>query len=240
MQVRPLLLSVLLPFAAAGADRATDHNFHGWFAYFGDHPIAGSKWGVHLEGQFRRHDVVVAPQQLLLRPAVNYQASRKVMLTAGYAFALSHTYSDYAAPASAVKEHRIWEQAWFRYGSERLRWSTRLRLEHRFIGSPGSAARSSYRFENRLRAWQQVTLPVSRRFYLTAYDEVWFYLKPYVSRSAFDQNRAYVAVGTYLKPTLRFEAAYMNQALLQRSGVALEQNHTLVFSLFSTARLFGR
>jgi hypothetical protein len=75
--------------------------------------------------------------------------------------------------------------------------------------------------------------------YLTAYDEIWFYVKPYVSNSAFDQNRIYAGVGFHLKPTLRFETAYLNQTLLQRSGAALEVNHTLVFSLFSNAP-FGR
>ena len=69
---------------------------------------------------------------------------------------------------------------------------------------------------------------------------MWFYLKPYVSNSFFDQNRAYAGLGFNLKPTLRFEAAYINQTLLQRSGKALEQNHTMMFSLFGTVTLFKR
>jgi len=83
---RTLAVSLLSPFLLAAQDRITDHNFHGWFSYFGDHPIAGSKWGAHLEGQFRRHNVITRWQQLLLRPGVNYQATPAVMLTAGYAF----------------------------------------------------------------------------------------------------------------------------------------------------------
>ena len=102
------------------------------------------------------------------------------------------------------------------------------------------AGKNSHRFENRIRAWQQITVPVSKRTYLTGYDEIWFYVRPYISNSVFDQNRAYAGVGFYLKPTLRFEAAYMNQALLQRSGRALEHNHTMMFSLFSAAPFFKR
>jgi len=120
------------------------------------------------------------------------------------------------------------------------RTSLWLRFENRFIGARDSTGGTSYRFENRIRAWQQITVPVSRLVYLTGYDEVWLYVKPYVSNSVFDQNRAYAGIGFHWRPTLRFEAAYMNQALLQRSGRALEQNHTMVFSLFSTVPFLKR
>lgn len=240
MPVRRFLFVVLFPLLAAAAGRETDHNIHGWYAYFGDHPVSRSKWGVHLESQWRRHDLAATGQQFLLRPGVNYQATRALMLTAGYAFARSHTYSDFAVPAPATNEHRSWQQAWFRYGSESVRWSTRIRFENRFIGVNNPPGQTSYRFENRIRAWQQVTAPITPRLYLTAYDEIWLYVKPYVSKSVFDQNRAYGGIGFHLKPDLRLEVAYMNQTLLQRSGAALELNHTLVVSLFSSAPFLRR
>jgi Protein of unknown function (DUF2490) len=81
---------------------------------------------------------------------------------------------------------------------------------------------------------------VSARVYLTGYDELWFYTSPYMSNSAFDQNRACRGVGFHLKTSLGFEAAYINQTLLHRSGRALEQNHTVMFSFFSTADFLRR
>jgi signal transduction histidine kinase len=66
------------------------------------------------------------------------------------------------------------------------------------------------------------------------------YVKPYQSKSVFDQNRAYVALGFDLKPSLRLEVGYMNQVILVRSGSRLEHNHTIMVSLFSNARLFRR
>ena len=232
--------TLLCPLLLAAQQRIADHNFHGWFSYFGDHPIAGSKWGIHLEGQFRRHDVVAKWQQLLLRPGVNYQASRSVMLTAGYAFVRSNIYSEFAAPAPVSLEHRLWQQAWVRYRSGKTNWSTRLRFENRFLGGPDArTGGTSYRFENRFRAWQQVKIPLSRNKYFTAYDEFWVYVKPFQSNSFFDQNRAYAAVGFDLKPSMRLELGYMNQALLVRSGSRLEHNHTIMVSLFSSAGLFG-
>ena len=51
---------------------------------------------------------------------MNYQVNNKVMLTAGYAFVKSYTYSEYAAPAPATKEHRVWEQVWIRFRRDKV------------------------------------------------------------------------------------------------------------------------
>ncbi|MEI9814379.1 MAG: DUF2490 domain-containing protein [Acidobacteriota bacterium] len=73
---------------------------------FGDHPIAKSKWGVHLEGQWRRTDLGLKWQQLLLRPGVNYQLTKNILLTGGYGFVESYPYGDFRNPAAAP-EHRF-------------------------------------------------------------------------------------------------------------------------------------
>src|SRR5690349_21574039 len=125
-----LAVALLSPFLMTGEERIRDDNFHGWLAYFGDHPISESKWGIHLEGQIRRHDVAAKWQQLLLRPGVNFEASKKVMLTAGYAFVRSSVYSEYATPSPVSPEHRFWQQAWIRYRTGRTSWSTRIRFEN--------------------------------------------------------------------------------------------------------------
>lgn len=230
----------LFPWLLAADDRKVDNNAHGWYNYFGDHPFGSSKWGAHLEGQYRRHDVITSWQQLLLRPGINYEVNSLLMLTAGYGFIRSYPYGDYPTGVAATPEHRIWQQAWLRYRTGKVRWTTRLRFENRFLGSTNRATgETNYRYENRFRGWQQIRVPLSERTYFTAYDEIWFYVKPYVSSSAFDQNRAYAALGVTLDPAWRFEVGYMNQAVLQRSGSVLESNHTLMVSLFSTAP-FGK
>ena len=199
-----------LPFLLTAEERIADHNFHGWYNYFGDHPVAASKWGIHLEAQVRRHDVATKWQQLLLRPGVNYQASKAVMLTAGYAFVRSSTYSEFAVPAPASPEHRFWQQAWIRYPHrpDELEHAPTIREPVSRRSRPRSG-RTAYRFENRFRAWQQIKVPLPQKQYFTAYDEFWVYVKPFQSNSVFDQNRAYVALGFDLKPSLRLEVGYM-------------------------------
>ena len=200
----PLLL--ILPVATFAQERIVDHNAHAWGAYFGDHPIGSSRWGVHLEGQYRRHDLGLQWQQLLLRPGVNYEVNSHLMLTTGYAYARSFSYSEFVPRRAPTNEHRIWEQAWFRYRSGPAAWTTRLRFEHRFLENT-SAPQSGYRYEHRMRAWQQITLPLYRKTYFTAYDEAWFYVAPYVSDSSFDQNRAYAGVGLRVNPAWQLELA---------------------------------
>lgn len=218
-----------------GQSRVTDQNVHGWFNYFGDHPIGDSRWGVHLEGQWRRHDVVRSWQQLLLRPALNFKVNETLMLSAGYGFIRSFPYGDFPAPAR-TDEHRFWQQALLRYPIGKTGWSTRIRFEERFLDRVArQIGEPKYRFEDRIRILQQVRVPLTRRSYATAYNEVWFYVKPYVSNSAFDQNRAYGALGWQLNKDWRVESGYMNQAILQRNGAVLESNHTLMLSVISTA-----
>src|SRR5262249_23692754 len=156
ISLRTLLLAALAPALAGAQDRIHDHNAHGWYNYFGDHPIAGSRWGLHLEGQYRRHNVITQWQQLLLRPGVNYQLRPKVMLTAGYCVVRSYVYSEYAAPGPATPEHRLWEQVLIRYRTGKVAWGSRLRFENRFVRNG-----SGYRYENRFRAWQQIRVPIA-------------------------------------------------------------------------------
>ncbi|MEO7653352.1 MAG: DUF2490 domain-containing protein, partial [Bryobacteraceae bacterium] len=95
------------------AGRVWDHNNHGWYMYFGDHQVRG-KWGAHLEGQWRRHDVVTRWQQLLLRPGVNYQVSKSTLLTLGYAYVKTHRYGGFPAN-HPFPEHRVYQQVWIKH-----------------------------------------------------------------------------------------------------------------------------
>ncbi|MBC7925616.1 MAG: DUF2490 domain-containing protein, partial [Bryobacteraceae bacterium] len=130
-----LCLAVVLLIAAAPASaQVVDHNWNGWGMYFGDHPIGKSRWGVHLEGQWRRSDGFNRWQQLLLRPGVNFEVNKFLLLTGGYAFINSYPYGEFPAVAKATPEHRIWEQAALRYKTGKVSWSTRFRFENRFLG----------------------------------------------------------------------------------------------------------
>ena len=218
-------------------DRVVDQNVNAWFMYFGDHPVS-DRWGVHLEGQYRRHDVVSDWQQLLLRPAINYEASDAVTLTAGYAYVRTHRYGEFPA-AARFPEHRIFQQAVLRHGVGKVGFSHRYRLEQRYIGEaraePGDSPEvQRFRYENRARYMLRGVIPFGEsRYYLAAYDEIMVNFGRNVASNVFDQNRAYLALGRKLGKPGNLEIGYLHQLGQQRSGRVFESNHTIQVALFS-------
>lgn len=228
--MKNLLWMAAVAIAAPAAFGQIDNNAHGWYMYFGDHPIADTKWGVHLEGQWRRADMGLKWQQLLLRPAVNYQLHKKVMLTGGYGFVETYRYGDYPF-LERFPEHRFFEQATITQKFLGLEWQNRLRLEQRNI--LGYAARYENRFRYMLRT--NIPLPIGdqKRWYLGLYNEVFYNFGENVQANVFDQNRAYIALGRELPKQSRLEVGFMEQTIQQRNGRVFEHNHTLVVSIIS-------
>ena len=231
-----ILLTVLaFPLAAA-----TDDNANAWFMYFGDHPIAKTRWGIHLEGQWRRTDVGLKWQQLLLRPGVNFQLHRKVVLTAGYGFIDTHRYGDFPV-AAGFPEHRFFEQATVTQRIGKLDFANRFRLEQRELGvmaqqPDGTYRRASWRHENRVRYQLRTNIPLpfaEKKYYISIYDEIFFNFGKNVANNVFDQNRAYIALGRNLPKQTRVEVGFMEQTVQQRSGLVFEHNHTLQISIIS-------
>jgi hypothetical protein len=231
--MRQITVLLLLFGRCAGAQ--TDNNANGWYMYFGDHPIGKTRWGIHLEGQWRRTNLGLTWQQLLLRPAVNYQLNKKVMLTSGYGFVDWHRYGDYPAKEEFM-EHRAFEQVAITQKFLGLDWQNRLRLEQRNI--LGYAAR----YENRFRYMLRTNIPLKfgdNKQYVGVYDEIMYNFGKNVAANVFDQNRAYIALGRDIGHQTKLEAGFMEQTVQQRSGRVYEHNHTLSIAIYSKLP-FGR
>lgn len=217
--------------ASLGAqNRVVDNNFNAWATYDGNHPLQDTHWRLHLEGQWRRADAGLTWQQLLLRPGITYAFTPKISATLGYAFVETWPYG-FMPTGTRFPENRIWEQLALSYQTGKVSWVSRFRFENRWIGVPGEG----WRYENRLRLMQRTLVPISSRTFFTASNELFVFVKPYVSNSDFDQNRAIVALGWKLADHWRIEAGYMNQALLRRSGLVLESNNTIRITLVTDA-----
>lgn len=216
---------------------------HGWWNYFGDHPIGDSKWGAHLEVQWRRHDIATQWQQLLVRPAVNYTLNPNISFTAGYGYIATSRYGDYPFPYP-FPEHRFFQQMQVTHKVGRVGMAHRYRLEQRelgelAIGPTGVRTHTRWRHENRFRYMYRVTVPLKGKWGLAFYDEIMVNFGKNVAFNVFDQNRAYGAVTYNLPKKSRLEVGFMEQTLQQRNGRIIENNHTLMVSLFSTMP-FGR
>lgn len=230
-------LAFVPAMAQTPAPRLHDHNLHAWMVYAGDHQFAG-RWGVHLEGQWRRHDAGVRPQQLLLRPAINYQLKRDVALSAGYAYVTTHRYGEYPVQA-AFPEHRLHQQATVQHRSGVVEFLHRLRNEQRWLGqrvlsTAGDTGDRTWRYQNRFRYMLRLVVPLKRQpWYFASSNELFLNYAPTREARTFDQNRAFAGIGRLVGRDTRVEAGYMQQTLLQRNAKVLELNHTIQIAIFS-------
>jgi hypothetical protein len=227
-------ICLIAALAPSFAQTTTDTNAHAWFMYFGDHPLT-SRWGVHLEGQYRRSDLGLRWQQLLLRPGVNFQINRYASATVGYAFVNSYPYGDFPSKAT-LPEHRVFEQLWIKHPVGRVGMQHRLRLEQRAVQviPDDDNSRRETELRHRFRYMLRGDIPLSERFYLGLYDE--FFLGFGGNRGVryLDQNRAYGALGLRVSAFEKFEVGYLHQYVPQRNGRIIEHNHTLQVALFSS------
>jgi hypothetical protein len=225
--------------------RLIDFNRHAWFSYSGDHPVKG-RWGVHFDGQWRRAELGTQWQQFQLRPGLNFQASRRVLLTVGYVFTRAYPYGEFPVTA-AFPEHRIYQQALVRTPWRGIQFSHRIRMEQRFIRYPQTADRS-WTYQNRFRYLLKADLPLtgengSPRWYVPVYNEILIGLPPNYGWRPWDQNRVFAGIGRSFGEAGRLEVGYLNQFLGQRNGRIFEFNSTLFVTFTSSAplkRLFGR
>lgn len=216
-----------------------DHNINNWLMYFGDHPVS-QNWGIHLEAQIRRSDVGLTWQQLLLRPGVNYQINKYLLLTGGYAYARSWPYGDHPSGNVVVPEHRFFEQLIVKHKVGAVTIQHRLREEQRLIGQVPirDADVAGWETRNRFRYMLRGDIPLpigsKKRFGLALYDEFFVQFGANRGPRYLDQNRAYAALTWKATDNNRFEFGYLHQYVPQRNGIVTEQNHTLQFALYST------
>ena len=229
------------PVFSQSSQRISTVNTNGWYNYFGDHPVS-ERWGIHLEGQWRRHDVITKWQQLLLRPAINFSLNKNLMLTAGYAFVDTYPYGDF--PVSyRFPEHRIFQQAVLKHELGKVGLQHRYRLEQRYLGQKAQPADNRidfWRYENRFRYMMRMSIPLEdeKKLYLGVYDEIMVNFGNNVGSNIFDQNRAYAALGYTLGKNTKLEIGYLLQILQQRNGRVIEYNNTFQLSIFSTVPIF--
>ena len=223
-------------------NRTVRSNTNGWYMYFGDHKFSNT-WGVHLEAQFRRNQVINNGQQLLLRAGINYHLNDAAFVTLGYCFVETYPYGAFPVKAR-FPENRIWQQLQVKNKMGSIEWVSRFRFEQRFsklpvfntsVYEPGDAV-----YTNRFRLLNRASIPFKgksiqdRSFYVSVYDELFINFGKHVAANIFDQNRAYLALGYKIPNVGRLELGYMNQLLFKTDGIKVENNHTLQIGILST------
>lgn len=216
--------------------------------YFGSHKIS-EKWGLHLEAQLRRNEIVSKPQQWLLRTGINYHINPNIFATVGYAYIMTHPYGGLPVQTS-FPENRLWEQIQIKNQAGAFEIISRFRLEQRFSQNPvlidknyepGDAI-----YTNRVRQLNRVSIPFKgkiindKSLYISAYDEMMVNFGKNVALNIFDQNRAYLALGYKIPKLGRLEVGYLNQLIFKGDGKKVENNNTLQVGLSSNFDFFTK
>jgi hypothetical protein len=144
-----------------------------WLTFLSDVRLS-KHWGLHTDVQMRRAKDINSSPQKLVRLGVNYRVAKALQLTAGYTYASSYLYGDYAT-ASPLPEHRIYQQLVLREDSGRVHTQHRYRLEQRWVRRPGETVT----YLNRMRYQLRLAVPIGshgqlvpRTPYLVGADEV--------------------------------------------------------------------
>lgn len=242
---RHLLIIVLLLCCAAvlSAQRVTDRNSHLWLSHLGDHRVGG-KWGFHTEAHIRQAELGAMPQQLLVRPAINFHLTPEVMFTAGYSYYFNYRYGTFPIAVESW-EHQTYQQMQFSARVGKVALQHRFRIEERFIAvmkadpsAENGYVLDKYIYQSRFRIRLMATLPLgahekveARTWFLSAYDELFLNFGDNARLDLMNQNRISGLVGYQMNKACNLQLGYMLQTL-QRPGAAkgadlVEANSTL-------------
>lgn len=170
-----------------------------WHMYFGTNTIS-EKLSIHTEAQLRYYEQAKNFNQLLLRTGLNYHINSDAIATFGYAYiGTDGTFEEFPNETNSI-EHRIFEQFILKNKVGLFNFEHRYRLEQRFLDF-GDRTDTQHRARYRL----QVTLPLSKIFFLNFYDEIFLNLQDEI----FGQNRLYGAVGALITGNLSVQAGYL-------------------------------
>lgn len=201
------------------------------------------------EFHWRRADWILAPQQIVERPSLNYKIADFVTGSIGYTFVLNDPYGEFPSPLQ-TKEHNIWEQFELNHKLKSLTFKHRYRLEHRFVNRVVKDANESYHLEGfqfkqrfRYRVTANLTLrkfeKTNSKLFVKAFDEIFLGLNSNnLAAQLFNQNWLYLGIGYAFNSKGQIQLGYMHQ-VLYRNAALYEGNHILQLSFSYTFDLKG-
>jgi len=209
--------------ATASAQAVVDHRVWALTTLAG--PIGqNTPWRWSVDWIVRSHNGIQELDTAAVRPYVVYALDKHSSVGGGYAFA-----PQYPASGGTVNEHRIFEQYIWTGAASGGTFTTRTRLEQRFVeGNSGgiSRLREQVRFAHPIKTGSKTSL--------VGYDELFTNLNTTTrSPHGIDQNRAFAGFSQTLNKTTRVELGYLHN-FVPGHGKADKINHVLSGTLLLT------
>lgn len=215
--------------------KAQDKAVNGWLSLYNTYKVNNSL-SVYFDGQVRSNNQLKNIQTVILRPGIQYNFSRKINATLGYAFIeIRRTLGSVSGYAP---EHRIWEQVQVMHLVSFTMLLHRFRLEQRFISTSvvlnNNLHTDGNTYANRFRYFLRDVVPLNgmKKFNVGVFavlqNEIFINIgdKSIVNGKYFDQNRAYAAFGYRFSLKFDLEAGYLNQ-YISGQNKSVTNNHII-------------
>lgn len=194
------LLIIGLLFGQSLFAQTGENKWGSWLMYFGTNRIS-EDFSIHSEVQYRSYEVLDNFNQLLLRTGLNYHFAPNATATLGYGYISTDPTFPEPDGEENISEHRIFQQFVLKNNIGKLSFSHRYRLEQRFIDNPITGNVT----QHRARYFLRLTYPLSEKFFLTAYEEIFINLQ----KPLFGQNRLYAALGYKISKDVSMQYGYL-------------------------------
>jgi len=240
------LALTVMPGAVGAQPWVTRQQDAMWTGVFIDEPVS-KRTALWFDGSWRRMDFGERPQQLLLRPGVQFTLAPGVRVAAGYAYIATAPYGNLPA-ANASREQRTWQQLTLTHKGGPVTFIHRYRLEQRWVHPLLAVAGSDEHdagpttYQNRLRYMLRAQANLGSLTFRArpvigfVWDELLMPLGGPAQTFTVGQNRATAGVGVPLSARTRAEVGYMNLYNAFAARRANEINHTLWLSWHWTGR----
>ncbi len=187
----------------------TKRDFQTWFnltttGNFNKESKAFSRFKYWLEGQERIGDNSSRSSQEMLRTGLGYSLTDNTSLWLGYGWI--HTSAPFTS--TPFSENRIWQQLLWTKTNDFLTFTSRTRLEQRFLENNLKIA-----YRARQLAKLIVPLKMISKVSFVSTEELFWHQNNFAGRNTkgFDQNRFFIGLGYQLYPKTTTEIGYMNQ-----------------------------
>jgi len=230
-----LSLILALPLSAQAGGWESVHQSSTWLIVTADEAVS-RRAALWFDGQWRRMGVGAEPQQLLLRPGVQWTLTPGVRVGGGYAYVATAPYGE-APSATPLREHRLWQQLALSHRAGPVTVSHRYRWEQRWLAPVVGDETQDFQYQQRARymiraqtalgALTRAGQPVTA----FVYDEMLLPVGHGTATGRLAQNRASVGIGIPLDAQHRIEVGYLNLWNALTTAQTNEFNHTLTIGL---------
>jgi len=227
------LLIILISFIAIkGAAQETKSYNDAWFFLLNNYNFS-ENWSAGSEIHCRNTNFLGDKEQLILRPFVTYTQNETFSYTVGYSYLRSYPYTENAIPETKP-EHNVWEQININHNHNKLSFSHRFRLEHRFQGdllqnTAGNFEVDGFSFSNRFRYRFTIQRPITEKLFAHVFKELWIGMADDFKNPRYDRNWLYLGLGYKVFKQGNVQLGYMHQNI-KKSEQLYESHPTLLLT----------